>query len=321
MIDNRWDELDSSLFKAFVFAARELNFTRAAEKAAMTQSGVSQKIAKLEAQVGQALFSRVNKNLFLTEAGHTLLSFIEQQQDELQNLFEKLGHGQRTVRGPVRYAMPHSCLFTPHFPQLLKAREHFPDVTLKISLISNEEIVRMLVAREIDFGFLTQKSDNPALHQELFAAEEYALVGSPKLIKKLNPSVSNLNSLPFVNYPGMQNLFELWKKAVTPKRRALNFESLNLAGEINSLHGAVTMLSHGVGFSVLPTHVVAQELINREVEVVKFESDRSLSKRSVTNRSVSDRSVSSEIYICTLVDDEPPARVKAVVAAFFAMKK
>ena len=39
MVEVPWQfrEIDSSLFKAFWLAAKELNFTRAAEKAAMTQ--------------------------------------------------------------------------------------------------------------------------------------------------------------------------------------------------------------------------------------------------------------------------------------------
>src|SRR5690349_8335775 len=122
MMDSQWQfrEIDSSLFKAFCFAARELNFTRAAQKAAMTQSGVSQKIAKLETQIGQPLFLRINKSISLTETGQLLLDYIEQQQDQLEKFFEDLGQGVRALNGLVRYGMPHSCLFTPHFPLLLK---------------------------------------------------------------------------------------------------------------------------------------------------------------------------------------------------------
>jgi len=45
--------LDGGSFKAFVAAAKALNFTTAAEKAAMTQSGVSQHVARLERELGR----------------------------------------------------------------------------------------------------------------------------------------------------------------------------------------------------------------------------------------------------------------------------
>ena len=175
MIDNnrQFREVSSTLFKAFLFAAKELNFTKAAQKAAMTQSGVSQKIAKLEEQVGQPLFLRVNKSVSLTETGQILLDYIERQQDELEKLFEELGTGTKSISGLVRYGMPHSCIFTPHFPLLLKARADHPNVHLKVELCPNQEVVEKLIRRELDFGFITRRSDNPAIEHSLFAAEEY----------------------------------------------------------------------------------------------------------------------------------------------------
>ncbi|MEQ1877319.1 MAG: LysR family transcriptional regulator, partial [Bdellovibrionia bacterium] len=104
--------LDSSLFKAFMAAARELNFTSAALKAAMTQSGVSQQIAKLEEQVGAPLFERVNKKVHLTNAGRLLSELVEQHFDQTEKFLEQVSLQTRELRGPVRYAMPHSCLFT-----------------------------------------------------------------------------------------------------------------------------------------------------------------------------------------------------------------
>ncbi len=307
MIDGQWQfrEIDSSLFKAFLFAAKELNFTRAAQKAAMTQSGVSQKIAKLEAQVGQPLFVRVNKAVSLTETGQVLLDYIERQQDELEKLFEELGQGTQSLSGLVRYGMPHSCLFTPHFPLLLEAREKFPNVFLKVELCPNEEVIEGVIRRELDFGFITRKSENPALDHDLFAVEEYALVGK-KSERGLKASADVIRELPFVNYPGMRNLFEIWKAGHFPSSRALNYESLSIAGEINSLHGAVTMIAHGVGWSVVPTHVVGNELERNKIHFFP---------------GTEKKKIKSEIYIVSLKGNRQPSRVKAVLEAFYKMKK
>ncbi len=307
MIDNNWQfrEIDSTLFRAFLCAAKELNFTKAAQKAAMTQSGVSQKIAKLEEQVGQSLFLRVNKSVSLTQAGQVLLDYIERQQDELEKLFEEIGRGTTAISGLVRYGMPHSCLFTSHFPRLLAARANHPEVFLKVELCPNEEVVEKLICRELDFGFITKKSENPAIEQSLFAVEEYALVGRTG-VRGLKASADFIRKLPFVSYPGMRNLFETWKTGHFNASRALNYESLVIAGEINSLHGAVTMISHGVGWSVVPTHVVGRELEGGEVQVFP-----GTEKKKIKN----------EIYIVSLKGFRQPARVKFVMDAFDKMKK
>lgn len=307
MSDDQWQfrEIDSSLFKAFLFAARELNFTKAAQLATMTQSGVSQKVAKLEAQIGQPLFLRVNKSVSLTDTGQILLDYIERQQDELEKLFEDLGNGTRSLSGLVRYGMPHSCLFTPHFPLLLKAREDFLGVSLKVELCPNEDVIEKLLRRELDFGFITRRSENPAIDHDPFAVEEYALIGR-KGQRNLKATSDFIRELSFVNYPGMQNLFEIWKNGHFPSSRSLNFESLRIDGDINSLHGAVTMISRGVGWSVVPTHVVGAELESGKVQ--KFPGTE---KKKTT----------SEIYIVSLKGSSQPARVKAVIEAFHEMKK
>ncbi len=301
----QFKEIDSSLFKAFTFAAKELNFTRAAEKAAMTQSGVSQKIAKLEEQIGQPLFLRVNKSISLTDTGQILLDYIDRQQDELERLFEDLGKGTKNISGLVRYGMPHSCLFTPHFPLLLKAREGFANVSLKVNLCPNDEVVNQVIDRQLDFGFVTKPSHNPAIHHELFAVEEYVLVGK-RGTKGLKATADFIRDLPFVNYPGMQNLFEMWKNDHFKGHRALNYESLKIAGDINSLHGAVTMISHGVGWSVVPTHVVGKELETGTVQIFP---------------GTEKKKTKSEIYIVSLNGVTQPARVHTVIEAFRLMKK
>jgi DNA-binding transcriptional LysR family regulator len=293
-------DLDSGLFKAFLYAARELNFTRAAGLAGMTQSGVSQKIAKLEAELGRSLFARVNKSLSLTEAGIRLLDYIEKQQGDLAQLFESLGEGSRSLAGPVRYAMPHSCLFTPHFPLLLKARMDFSEVSLTVDLCPNEEVVAKVLDRSIDFGFITKESGNPALEHVPFAQEEYGLVGR----RETKLPLAAVADLPFVDYPGMRALFEIWRQVALPTRRRLTFDSLNIQGRINSLHGAVTMLTHDVGWTVLPLHVVEEELRTGELYHLR----------------VPKKTVQSEIHMITLNSIRQPERVRAVMHAFHEMK-
>ncbi len=304
---DRFKEIDSSLFKAFLFAAKELSFTRAAQKAAMTQSGVSQKIARLEDQVGRPLFLRINKTIALTDTGRVLLDYIERQQDELEKLFEELGRGGRSLSGLVRYGMPHSCLFTPHFPMLLDARAAgFPGVSLRVELYPNEDVVEMLLRREIDFGFVTRRSSNPAVDNELFAVEEYALVGRESGERPEKLSGESILELPFVDYPGMRNLFDIWRRGLFPGCRTLSVESLSIAGQINSLHGAVTMVTSGVGWSVMPTHVVAKEIEQGLVRVFP---------------GTEKRKVKSEIHIVTLKGARQPARVAATLEAFREMRK
>ena len=63
--------------KAFVMAARQLNFSEAARQLCVTQSTLSQNIKQLENETGYALFYRNSHEVQLTEAGTELLPYAE----------------------------------------------------------------------------------------------------------------------------------------------------------------------------------------------------------------------------------------------------
>ena len=65
MTDNR--------LRVFCEAAECLNFSKAAAALGISQPAVSNHIAKLEEELGCALFVRYDKNLILTEKGEQLL--------------------------------------------------------------------------------------------------------------------------------------------------------------------------------------------------------------------------------------------------------
>jgi len=82
----KFSELSTEAFRAFWAAKETLNFTEAASIASMTQSGVSQHIARLESQLEAELFLRINKKVVLTEAGRRLTSFIEKYLEEPRHI-------------------------------------------------------------------------------------------------------------------------------------------------------------------------------------------------------------------------------------------
>ena len=69
--------LDSNSFPAFLEALELLNFTKAAKNLGMTQSGISQHIAKLENDLEVKLFDRVNRKVYGTEAAFKLKNYLE----------------------------------------------------------------------------------------------------------------------------------------------------------------------------------------------------------------------------------------------------
>jgi len=91
-------DLDSAGLDCLAALADERSFERAAERLAITQSAVSQRLRSLEAQVGQLLVVR-SRPLRLTEGGKILLRFARQLQalrsDVVRELGERAGPHER----------------------------------------------------------------------------------------------------------------------------------------------------------------------------------------------------------------------------------
>jgi LysR family transcriptional regulator (chromosome initiation inhibitor) len=83
-------DLDSAGLDCLAALADERGFERAAQRLAITQSAVSQRLRSLEAQVGQLLVVR-SRPLRLTEAGKVLLRYARQLQALRSDVVRELG--------------------------------------------------------------------------------------------------------------------------------------------------------------------------------------------------------------------------------------
>ena len=67
--------LDPRLLRSFVGIIDAQSFTAAADRLSMTQSTISQQLARLEEQVGSALVDRTARPIVATAAGERLLGY------------------------------------------------------------------------------------------------------------------------------------------------------------------------------------------------------------------------------------------------------
>ncbi|MFO7593661.1 MAG: LysR family transcriptional regulator [Pseudomonadota bacterium] len=256
--------LDSRLFKAFMAAAETENFTSAAQKAFMTQSGVSQHIARLEEQVCMPLFKRIAKRVTLTHTGKRLKKYIEEHETNTEAFLAELRHEYNGIAGLVSYAMPASCLRSPHFPLLLEKRRQYPLIRLDVKLAPSDDVIRMVLDDRIDFGFVTKKPEHPNLEFQLFCQEEYILAApAPGPANGINGD--NIHEQPCIAYPGADIYFNRWLLHHFPERRNLDFLTLPITGNINSIDGAIKMVQGGLGISVFPRHCIESQLADGQL--------------------------------------------------------
>jgi DNA-binding transcriptional LysR family regulator len=89
----------------FAAVAEEANFTRAAARVHISQSGVSAQVRTLEKELGAELFDRSGRTARLTEAGREALPYAKAALDAVANLRQTVDQVQGLVRGHLTIGM------------------------------------------------------------------------------------------------------------------------------------------------------------------------------------------------------------------------
>ena len=96
--------LDPRLLRSFVGIIDAQSFTAAADRLSMTQSTISQQLARLEEQVGSALVDRTARPIVATAAGERLLGYARRILALQQEAQAALGDPAGTA--PLRIGVP-----------------------------------------------------------------------------------------------------------------------------------------------------------------------------------------------------------------------
>ena len=115
--------------QAFEATARHLSFTRAAGELFVTQGAVSRQVAKLEAYLGVALFTRANQRLVLSGAGRGYLPSVRAALGQLENATAHILANQN-AGGVLNLSVPPTFSMQWMLPRLQSFYSAHPDISL-----------------------------------------------------------------------------------------------------------------------------------------------------------------------------------------------
>lgn len=184
----------------FRILARELSFTRAAEKAHCVQSNVTVQIRGLEAELGVPLFERLGKQVRLTIHGKKLLPYAERILNLLQEASIVAVDAKRPA-GTLLIGSPESVL-TYRLPPVLQVfRSTFPEVDLAFRASGTKELIPHLEQGELDLGLVIDDAfQHPRLHVEALCEERLSLLVRPNhpLLQRPRLGAQHLADQPFL---------------------------------------------------------------------------------------------------------------------------
>ncbi|GAB2488996.1 LysR family transcriptional regulator [Arenimonas alkanexedens] len=176
-------QLNYRHLRYFWAIAHEGSLTKAAERLHLSQSALSVQLAKLEAQLGHALFDRVGRGLVLTEAGRIALDYADtmfQAGDELLGTLQR----QPALNRPILRVGALTTLsrnFQMEFLRPLIGRE---DVSLVVRSGTMRELLAQLESQAVDVvltNSAVRRDASSVLHSHLLDRQPVSLVGFPQV--------------------------------------------------------------------------------------------------------------------------------------------
>lgn len=288
-------EFDTFVLRILCQVMSDGSFSRAAKSLGISQPAVSQQIAKLEHKVGGKLFQRVGRDIVPTPLGQDVHRFAVSLLESVDGFGDHLEARRTVPRGLVRYAMPESCQWTPHYRKIMSQIREVPEIQFQIQILSNDQILKELLAGKIDFGFVVGERVSPELRFQKFGDEAYSAVATDREL--LRPVERDGAPARWVTYPGWESYFEAWARAHGVKR-ALSSRLGVPTVWISTLAGAIHAVQEGAGLTIVPTHCVRRELDQRAL--LEW-----CPKPSIV--------ATSPIYIARRLDDRLPRRAEVVL--------
>lgn len=171
--------MDLSDLEIFVGVAEALSFTGAARQLHMTQPSISSRMAALESEVGQPLFTRHGRGVRLTEAGLTLLPYAKRALQAVQEGIQAVEDLKHLRRGRLAIGSAHT-ISTYALPRILgRFQKRHPGVEVTVRTGNSEDVIEMLMSDEVEVGLIRATFNHSALEIVPFFHDTVILVAHP----------------------------------------------------------------------------------------------------------------------------------------------
>jgi len=249
--------------RTFAAIAETRSFTRAAERVHLTQAAVSAQIKALESEAGVPLFSRVNKKVYLTEAGETLLLHAERLirgHDDAVFALTAIGNAEC---GRLRLGTASTMASNHPLPLILAAlkREH-PGAQITVRRATSAEIVNSILNNDLDLGLVSLPVEAPDIRSEVLQRDRLVAILPPDhmLAEQQTVGIRQLAAEPLI----------LGEQGGNTRRLIdLAFEKAGIRAqvimELGSLTSIKQMVEHGLGVSIVPRSSVRDEIGRRQL--------------------------------------------------------
>ncbi|NLI35208.1 MAG: LysR family transcriptional regulator [Bacteroidales bacterium] len=259
--------IDFTQLKYFAKLAEVLSFTEAAKQLFITQSTLSQSIAKMERELGVQLFDRIGHRLYLNEAGKLFFPNAVETIRHAEEGIQKLRDMQQIYLCDLHIGVTYSlCPTLVHGLSLFSHR--FPQVKIRVSYSTSiSEILESVKTNKMDFAITYRPSPlDPSI-------EGIDLFHSPLcvILDKQHPlaSLDSISLEELANYPLILPTSGLHTRKLLDNLLSRKGFALNPTIEVNEISMITQVLYHSQWVSILTQNSVLGNPFLKAVPLVE----------------------------------------------------
>lgn len=243
--------------RVFYYAAKNLNFTRAAEKLFITQPAVTAQIKFFEENLSLKLFKKKGGKLHLTEEGKTLQEYAHKLfecEKEIETAVEEI---KKLSRGTLRIgtARTYARYFMPFL--ISRFREAYPHIHIHLDEGNSLELIQSLINLKNELVIISKTEEYPDVSLDLFSHEEVVLILSPE------HRLAGKEALDFKDLPGEPIILKEEGSGTRKLVEGLFCEneiSPQILMETSDAEMIKFLVKHGEGIAFLVRAAVAPEI-------------------------------------------------------------
>jgi DNA-binding transcriptional LysR family regulator len=234
-MDLKYDDL-----KTFLAIYRLGTFTRAASELGLSQSALSQKVARIEQTLQAAVFVRHPRSLSLTATGEKLLSYAKEALQMQRDFLDDYNQYENELSGVIRVAGYSSIMRSLIIPKVAAFQRAHPKVSIEYSSYEMFELSAILKTNKADFILTDNFLTLAQTEEEKIGEEEYVIIEAKKY--KNAPEI-------FLDHTPLDNATESYFNFIGNKEKYKRA----FMGDVYSIIDGVVL---GLGKAVMSKHLI-----------------------------------------------------------------
>ena len=197
-----------------IAVAEEANFTRAAERVHISQSGVSAQIRQLEHELGATLIDRSGRTSTMTTAGAAALVHARAALASVNAVRQAVDEVTELIRGRLTVGMINGCTITPLFDALAAFHLTYPGVEINLYEDNSDRLIEGVRAGATDLALIGASGAPPTGLDALKILSERlvaAVALDHPLARRRRVTLAELSAFPIVCLPegtGIRTVFD-----------------------------------------------------------------------------------------------------------------